>query len=269
MQISNIKERIFQLIRDDDRNKKPGLLFDTAVILLILINVALIIAGSFEAVSSPWRRAGNLFYGLSCVLFTVEYLLRLWTADLMFTDVTPARARLRYVCSFMSVIDLLAILPFYLPRLIPITLIELRLVRALNLLHLFGSRHYIDALTMVKTVLKRKSRELLCSMLVVLVLLLISALMMYSIESRAQPSAFKNAVDGMWWAVVTLSTIGYGDIVPITMIGRFLSMLMTLLGIMLVAVPGGIITAGFVEGIDERRKVKGKHFCPYCGKDLE
>ena len=269
MLISDIKKHIYQIIRDDDNNHKPGFIYDTAIIVVIIINVMLAISATFDSLSPEWRIASHSLYSISCVYFSIEYLLRIWTADLMYPAMQPMHARLRYMRTFMAIIDLISLLPFYMPWLFPTTLIELRLIRALNLIHLFGSHHYVDALTAVKTVLMKKSRDLLCSMLVVIVLIMVAALLMYSIESAAQPNSFDNAFDGMWWAVNTLSTIGYGDIVPITIPGRCLSMVITLFGIMLVAVPGGIITAGFIEGVDDRHRFKSKHICPHCGKEIE
>ncbi len=268
MSISNTKERIFLIIRDDDRNQRAGDVFDVSVILLILLNVGLMIASTFENLPAGLRSFNHALQAASCVVFTAEYLLRLWTADLMFPKLPAWRARLRYSRSFMGLVDGLAILPFFVPHLIPFSLIELRLIRALNLLHIFGARNYVDALTAVKRALSRKARELVCSMLVVIVLIVVAALLMYSVENIAQPGAFKNAFDGLWWAVNTLSTIGFGDIVPITPLGRALSMVITVLGIMLVAVPGGIITAGFMESIDARRG-DVKRYCPYCGKRVD
>ncbi len=268
MSILSAKERIFQVIRDDDHNRRAGNLFDGCVILLILVNVALMIASSFDGLPDRLRAVNQALQAASCALFTVEYLLRLWTSDLRYPHLPAWRARLRYLRSFMGVVDALAILPFFVPRLIPFSLIELRLIRALNLLHIFGAHNYVDALTAVKLALHRKAKELLCAMLVVIVLIVIAALLMYSVENIAQPGMFTDAFDGLWWAVNTLSTIGFGDIVPVTALGRGLSMIITVLGIMLVAVPGGIITAGFMETVDAKRSTD-KRYCPYCGKRID
>ena len=126
---------------------------------------------------------------------------------------------------------------------------------------------------MFAQVFKNKAAQLISSMMVVGILIIIASVLMYNIESAAQPDAFSNAVETMWWAVATLTTVGYGDVYPVTAAGKILATIIAFLGIGMVAVPTGIITAGFTELI-EKEKSKGKDkdkkkYCPYCGHDLE
>jgi voltage-gated potassium channel len=169
---------------------------------------------------------------------------------------------------------LLSILPFYLPFFFNVDLRVLRSLRLARLLRIFKANRYTYAIQKVLFVIKNKSTELLSSIFVIFVLMLISSVLMYSVESPVQPEVFKNGFSGLWWAVATFTTVGYGDIYPITSIGRFLSAIIALLGIGLVAVPTGIVTSGFMEANSEENENENssddeKHFCPYCGKNLD
>jgi voltage-gated potassium channel len=169
----------------------------------------------------------------------------------------------------MAIVDLLAILPFYLPFIIPIDLRVLRAIRLFRLLRLLKVNRYTNALSDVGNVLKRKATQLLSSMFVVLILMVIASILMYSIENEAQPAIFENAFSGLWWSIATLTTVGYGDIYPVTIAGKILGAVIALLGIGLVAVPTGIISAGFMEDITQANK-DNEHinFCPYCGNKI-
>ena len=169
----------------------------------------------------------------------------------------------------MALIDLFAILPFYIPFLIPIDLRVLRALRIVRLFRLFKINRYTTAINKLTKVFRKTSYQLLSSMFIVFLLMIITSVIMYNVENAAQPDVFENAFSGMWWAVATLTTVGYGDIYPITAIGKFLSAIIALLGIGLVAVPTGIISAGFMECINDEKENDQKHFCPYCGKNID
>lgn len=175
----------------------------------------------------------------------------------------------------MAIIDLLAVLPFYIPFLIPIDLRVLRTLRVIRLLRLFKVNRYTSALSTIADVFKKKANQLISSMIVVSLLMVIASVLMYNVENAVRPDKFQNAFSGLWWAVATLTTVGYGDIYPVTAAGKILSAIIALLGIGLVAVPTGIISAGFTENLQEKQKEKEKEeadekkFCPYCGKKIE
>lgn len=264
------KDRIYNLIRDDDENDLASNIFDTIIIVLIIVNVILVIAQTFE-LSAVVQSVFYYIELISVIIFTIEYILRVWTSDFIRPEMRPVKARLRYVFSFMAIIDLLSILPFYLPFLIPIDLRVLRILRVLRLFRVFKFNRYTTALAAIATVFKRKKSQLLSSVFVVLLLMIIASVLMYNVESEAQPEAFSNAFSSLWWAVATLTTVGYGDIYPITVLGKILSAVIALLGIGLVAVPTGIISAGFTEMIEEEKKenTDEKEFCPYCGHKID
>lgn len=267
-----IKKRTFEIIEYSEKGDLASKIFDFFIVSLIILNIAIIIIDTFR-IPKELSKALKYIELVSVIIFTIEYALRVWTADLLRPNLSPFKARLRYIFSFMAMIDLLAILPFYIPYIIPLDLRVLRALRIIRLLRLFKLNRYTTALKTVGSVFKAKSSELLSSLLVVLILMIISAVLMYNIESRAQPEAFDNAFSSFWWAVATLTTVGYGDIYPVTIVGKILSAIIALLGIALVAVPTGIIASGFTDQLQKERESKKedeqKHFCPYCGKKID
>ena len=265
-----IKHRTFEIIQQDHEHDLASRAFDIVVIILIVINVIVVMIDTFELPDSV-RRITNTIENISVIIFTVEYLLRVWTADELYPDTASiTKSRLRYIFSFMALIDLLAILPFYLPMVFTVDLRVLRMLRIIRLFRVFKINRYTTALGTISKVFKAKAGELISSMSVVLLLMLISSVLMYNFEHEAQPDSFTNIFQSMWWSVATVTTIGYGDIYPVTVAGKILSTIIALLGIGLVAVPTGIISAGFTEIVHAERSEKQdeKSFCPYCGKKL-
>lgn len=260
-----LKERIYNIIRDDDENDLISNIFDGIIITLIIINVITVIADTFN-LPDLIQKILNIIEIISVVIFTVEYLLRVYTAELLYNDLKPFKARFKYIFSFMAIIDLLAILPFYLPFIFPIDLRVLRALRIVRLFRIFKVNRYTSALSSIAEVFKKKKSQLLSSIFIVFILMIIAAVLMYNVENAAQPETFNNAFSALWWAVATLTTVGYGDIYPITALGKILSATIAILGIGLVAVPTGIISAGFMEQIDKNDDEK--EFCPYCGKKI-
>lgn len=263
-----IKKAIFNTIRDDDKNGIAGNIFDGIIISLIIVNVITVIAETFTL---PALLRDILYYIeiISIVVFSIEYIARVYTSDLLYSNISPMRARIKYIFSFMALIDLLAILPFYLPFIIPIDLRVLRMLRMVRLFRVFKVNRYTNALTSIGAVFKEKKNQLLSSIFVVMVLMVIASVLMYNIENEVQPEAFSNAFSALWWAVATFTTVGYGDVYPITTAGKILSALIAFLGIALVAVPTGIISAGFMEQIGKDKDEIEKEYCPYCGRKLK
>ena len=272
--IMKVKQIIHSVISSPEEPSTASKIFDVSIIILIIINVITVIADTFEI--TDWMSSLLWYIELvSVIIFSAEYLLRIYVADLEHPEMSPLKARLRYIFSFMAIIDLLAILPFYVPFIIPIDLRVLRMLRIIRLLRIFKINRYTTALSTIADVFRRKKHELLSSIAVVLILIIIAAVLMYNIENEAQPDAFDNAFSALWWAVATLTTVGYGDVYPVTVLGKILSAIIALLGIGLVAVPTGIISSGFVESMEEKHKKEDekengeKCFCPYCGKKIK
>jgi len=262
-----IKQKIFEIIQPGDSDHLASQFFDCFIMALIVFSVISVFMLTFK-LTEKITRILSFYETLSAYVFTVEYLLRIWTADLLYPGLTPGKARLRYVASGMAVIDLLAILPFYLPMILPINLLELRAVRLVRLLRIFKFNRYSDAFVSIMLVLKKKTIAIVTALFLVLILLVISSLLIYYVEHDAQPDKFQNAFSGLWWAVSTLTTVGYGDIYPITVAGKILGAFIAILGIGIVAVPTGILSAGFVERIDKPENTEIK-YCPHCGKKIK
>ena len=263
-----IKNKIFEMI--ESGTSLASRIFDIVIIILIVLTLIVVIAETFN-IPPVLQEIFNVFEVITVIIFSIEYILRVWTSDLLRPNLSPTKARFRYIFSFMAIIDLLAILPFYLPFFIKIDLRALRALRVIRLLRVFKINRYTSALNTIAQVFKNKASQLISSMIVVGLLMIIAAVLMYNIESTAQPDKFSNAFDALWWAIATLTTVGYGDVYPITIAGKVLSIVIAILGIGMVAVPTGIITAGFSEVIDknENKSHDNKHYCPYCGHEID
>ena len=149
--------------------------------------------------------------------------------------------------SFTGIVDLLSFLPYYLPVFWPGGAVAFRMIRIARIFRLFRINAYYDSLNVITEVINGKKQQLLSSVFIILVLMIASSLCMYSLEHEAQPEVFTNAFSGIWWATSTLLTVGYGDIYPITVMGKVFGIIISFLGVGMVAIPTGIISAGFVD----------------------
>ena len=267
----SFKRTLFDVIQPAATGRPASRIFDLFIITLIALSVVNVFIATFK-LSAEIREWLTVIETVTVVIFSVEYLLRFWTANYLYPELPPWKARLRYACSVMSLIDLLAILPFYLPFLLPTNLVSLRSVRLLRLLRILKMNRYTDELASVGEVFKKKARQLLASFFMVSVLLIIASLLIYNAEHEIQPERFENAFSGIWWAVATLTTVGYGDIYPVTATGKIIAAVIAILGIGMVAIPTGILSAGFIEHLNEKKSSEeedGITYCPHCGKKLK
>ncbi len=177
------------------------------------------------------------------------------------------RGRLRFAGRPLPVVDLLAILPFYVPLLPGLDLRVLRAIRLMRLMRLFKVARYSESLQLIGAVLYRKRHELAMTAFSVIVLLVVAASLVYEVERDAQGDKFGSIPAAMWWGVTTLTTVGYGDVYPVTPAGKVLGAIIAILGIGVFALPTAILGAGFIEEL-QRRKAKGK-VCPHCGRQIE
>lgn len=263
----NIKQRTFEIIESGKKGDVASKIFDIFIIALIIINIISLVIETFP-ISNELSVTMSYIETISVTIFTMEYLLRIWTSEFLYPNLSKPKAIIKYIFSFMAVIDLLAILPFYLPFFIPIDLRVLRSLRLVRLFRLFKLNRYNAALSTIGIVFKNKANQLISSVFIVSLLMLISSILIYSAEHDAQPDAFSNAFSGLWRAIATFTTIGYGDIYPVTVFGRILGATIGILGIALIAVPTGIISSGFME-ITQSKKDNEKSHCPYCGHKLD
>ena len=272
------KQFIFEVIQPAASGNLASKIFDMVILLFILLSVCSVFISTFDLPNDVEMILQRIEVCV-VIVFTVEYLLRIWTADLLYPGCGFFRSRLKFILSPMAMIDLTAILPFYLPMLLPVNLIGIRAVRLVQLLRVFKMNRYFEALRSIGAVFQSKSKEIFASLFFVLILLVVASLLIYYAEHDAQPQLFQNAFSALWWAVATLTTVGYGDIYPITPIGRFLGAIIAVLGIGMVAVPTSILSAGFVEFLEKKNpeppaeeksaSETAKKYCPYCGKKLD
>jgi len=260
----NIRKRTWEIVEAAKHGDTASRTFDIAILTLIFLNVIAVVIGSVQSVQERWGAFLNVFEIVSVIIFTVEYIARLWscTVDPQFSG----RIRGRVLCAFqvMSIIDLFAILPFYLPFL-GIDLRSLRVLRLLRILRVAKVGRYYSSLTLIKHVFQSKKEELVLTSALMLLLLIVSSSLLYYCENAVQPDTFSSILATMWWSVSTLTTVGYGDVYPVTILGKFCASIIAILGIGMFALPTGILGAGFVEAI---QKKKGKQTCPHCGKEL-
>ncbi len=225
---------------------------------LIILNTLMVMLESVASVHRKFTDYFHWFELVSVTIFTIEYIWRIWSA----------KKRSQFIFSFFGLADLIAILPFYLPMLIKMDLRFVRILRLSRIFRIFKVARYAKSLQLVGLVLKEKKESLVLTLFLTFIMLLVASSFMYEVEHNVQPDKFTDIFSSFWWAVATLTTIGYGDIYPMTTIGRFLSGVIALLGIGLVALPTGIIGSGFIE-ILNRKKLHPKTYCPHCGKVRE
>lgn len=270
--MNSIRKYIFGVIQPAGDGNLASKGFDAMITLLVLISVVCVFAVTFD-LPQECIHVLKKFEIFASVVFSLEYLLRILTADYLYPQRSRPMAVLAYVTSGMAIVDLLAILPMYLPMLFPGNLLAIRIFRLLRLLRIFKLNRYFESLSSIGLVIRSRSKELLGSLFFVGLLLVISSLVIYTVEHDAQPEAFKNAFSGLWWAIATLTTVGYGDIYPVTVLGRVFGAIIALLGIGMVAIPTGIISSGLVEHMNQHKEQKPEEeifeFCPYCGKKLK
>lgn len=262
-----MRQHLYDLIDENNKTTPSARLFDNGIALLIFLNVTAIVLESFEPLHARYAQTFHAFELFSIAVFSAEYLARLFTADLKYPKLSPARAVGKYLLSPMAIIDLLAVLPAFLHLLIPFDLRILRILRLLRLARLFKLKRYMRSLQLIQEVITEKRAELSATVFVSFIVLVVSSTLMYYVERDEQPDAFPNIVAAFWWAICTLTTVGYGDVVPATVGGKIISSIIAVLGIGLVALPTGILSASFIEKLNHR-KPDEQACCPHCGKEL-
>ena len=240
-------KRLFEIIEIGLPGDVASQMYDAFNILSIVINLVVSVMYTFDdlhAKFGPWLVTVE---AITVAFFALDYCLRLWTAKFLRPSLSEPKAVLRYIFSFSGLVDLLSFLPYYLPVFFPSGAVAFRMFRVARVFRLFRVNAYYDSLGVITEVISSKRQQLFSSVFILLVLMLASSLCMYSLEHEAQPQVFTNAFSGIWWSVSTLLTIGYGDIYPVTTMGKLFSIVITFLGVGMVAIPTGIISAGFVD----------------------
>ena len=241
------RKRLFEIIEIGLPGDVASQVYDVFNILSIVINLVVSVMYTFDDLHArfgPWLVT---IEAVTVAFFAADFAMRLWTAKFLRPSLTEPRAVLRYIFSFSGLVDLLSFLPYYLPVFFPSGAVAFRMFRVARVFRLFRVNAYYDSLGVITEVISSKRQQLFSSVFILLVLMLASSLCMYSLEHDAQPEVFSNAFSGIWWSVSTLLTIGYGDIYPVTTMGKIFSIFITFLGVGMVAIPTGIISAGFVD----------------------
>lgn len=270
MSLSGFQRRTYEIVEKASPDDRVSRWFDVVVMLLVCLNAAGVVLETVPALAQRHAVHFQRFEEVCVAFFTVELGLRLFCAgaDPRYAGV---RGRLRFLRTPLVIIDMIAVLPFLLTWTSEVdtgVVLSLRLFRLLRLLKM---GRYLESLQMLGRVARDRRDQLLGALLVVGILLVVSASMMYTVENEAQPQVFSSIPMAMWWAVATLTTVGYGDIYPVTAVGRVLGAVMALLGVGVIAIPAGIIGSGFAEELARKREARmaEERICPHCGGDLD
>jgi voltage-gated potassium channel len=261
--LEKYQKRIFQIMDGSDKSDYSSISFNVLISLFIILNVLAVILETSADFYMSYSSYLDMFEKISILIFSSEYILRIFTCSSDHRFKGFITGKIKFMLTPYAIIDLFAIIPFFLPLLIPFDMRYIRILRLMRLFRIFKLVRYSEAIRNLKNVFCIKKEELLISLFALFLLLIISSSLMYFIESEHQPDAFSSIPSTMWWAVATLTTVGYGDVYPITPLGKFLGAIISVLGIGLFALPAGIIASGFAEAM--KRKTNNNE-CPHCGK---
>jgi voltage-gated potassium channel len=261
------KGKVHILLHPELGESKADKFVNIFIISLIVLNVLAVMIETIEPIHLKYRIYFDWFDRISVYIFTTEYILRVWSCTHDPRYKGSIKGRLKYILTPGALIDLLAFLPFYI-HIGGVDLRELRILRLMRFFRLFRLTAYTKSAHMIFNVFKSRINELILSFIMVLFLIIIASCLLYFAEHNAQPESFSSIPATMWWAVVTLTTTGYGDMHPITTLGKTLAGIIMLTGVALFALPAGIITVGFLEEFRFNKKYKG-HKCPHCGMPLD
>lgn len=249
------RKRIFEIIEIGAPGDYVSRAYDLCGALAIIVNLVVSVLYTFEDIRNASGDLLLIIEAITVAFFAIDYLLRVWTAKFLYPNLPVLQAMVKYLFSFTGIVDLLSFLPYYLPIFFPSGAVAFRMFRVIRIFRLFRINAYYDSLNVITEVIASKRQQLISSVFIILVLMLAASLCMYSLEHDAQPDVFTNAFSGIWWAASTLLTVGYGDIYPITSIGKLFGIFITFLGVGMVAIPTGIISAGFVEQYSRLKRI--------------
>lgn len=249
------KKRVFEIIEVGAPGDYVSRVYDFVGAIAIILNLVASVLYTFSEIREEWGDLLVCFEAITVFFFAVDYALRVWTAGYLRPDQTKVQAVWKYMTSFTGIVDLLSFLTYYLPVFFPSGVAAFRMMRVVRIFRLFRINAYFDSINVITEVISSKRQQIISSVYIIMVLMLGSSLCMYSLEHPAQPEVFKNAFSGLWWSVSTLLTVGYGDIYPITPAGQAVGICITVLGVGMVAIPTGIISAGFVEQYSRLKRI--------------
>lgn len=266
--LEKIKYHVYDILVETDDDELIDKIVAVLLMVLILINVLAVVLETVDSLNQKYGRIFEAVELISVTIFTIEYILRLWIATYTPRFAKPVIGRIKYALTPLAVIDLLAILPAFLPLFFPMDLLVIRFLRVFRLFRLLKLNRYVESLNTLDDVIRAKKEELLVMLAMIFMLLLFSSSLMYLIEHEAQPDKFPDIPSAMWWGMATLTTVGYGDVFPITGLGKLLGAFIALLGVGMFALPAGLLASGFAEEIRKSHQKKGDCVCPHCGGDV-
>ena len=267
METRRLRSRVYGLMHPLQSGSHAGRVIELALMILIFLNIVALILESVPRLNAAYGRAFFYIEVVSVLIFTVEYLLRVWSSPENPKYAEPVSGRLRYMLSTTALIDLFAILPFYLAFL-PIDLRFIRIIRLFRLFRLLKIARYLKALNLIRDVLHEKKEQIYVSVMFIGFLLIIVSTIMFYVENEAQPEIFTSIPASMWWGIETLTTVGYGDMLPVTPLGRLLGGMISVLGIGLFALPAGILSSGLTEHMQKNERHPKTRKCPHCGGEI-
>jgi voltage-gated potassium channel len=262
-----MKRKIYELVEKGSHGSKINLIFDYFIIALIVLNVTAVAFYTVTTVSPGLLKGLKIFEIFTIITFTIEYLMRLYVSSITHPAKNKFNSAVKFILSPYGLIDLLAILPFYVPFIIKVDLRFLRMIRLIRFFRIFKISRYNSTLKLFVDVFKEKKAEIQMTFFIALLLIVVSAFLIYSVENPVQPEKFPDIFATLWWTIGSLTSLNFENIFPITIVGKAINLLMSALGIGLIALPTGIISAGFIEKIDKNKSNKAKEICPHCGKE--
>lgn len=242
------------------------------IVLLIVLNLLSVVIETANNIAQTYARYFLILEEITIVAFSIEYVLRAWVCTLDKNFRHPIKGRLKYLLSPIAIVDLLAIVPFYLLFIVHIDIRTLSMLRTFRILRIFKLRRYAHGLDVIFRVIHSKLEELAIVFSTLIIMLVIVSSVMYYLERDFQPEIFSSIPATMWWGVATLTTIGYGDMVPMTMYGKLFGSIVSLIGLAMFALPAAILTSGFTEQMREEKRKRGLLIgelkCPHCHQSL-
>ncbi len=249
------QKKLFNMVSTGVTDSRINQAYDIISTLALILNLAAAFASTFDNIKAAHGRLLYWIDAITVLFFAVDYVLRIITAAQQYPGYKNSTAIRKYMLSAYGIVDLLSFLPHYLPSVFPAGAAVFRMFWVVRIFWHFRINAYSDSLTLIGRVIQNKKTQILASIFIICMLIIASSLCMYSLEHDAQPDVFKNAFSAIWWATSTLLTVGYGDIYPITPAGQLLGIVITFLGVGLVAIPTGIISAGFIEEYQNAKRL--------------
>lgn len=247
----------------EKNDSRAGKAIDSFIIILIIVNICLVVLDSYGDIRNRYYFAFKYFENISVIIFTIEYLLRVLVSPYKYNKEYHIRHIFKYIFSPLAMIDLLAILPFYLPLMIKFDFRIFRILRVFKLLRVLKIKRYSKALDLISMVFKKKRAELLLSSFILLIMVFFAGSLMYYAENEIQPNSFPNIIESVQWSIKTMIFLGYSDTEPLTTFGSMLGMIIVILGLGWLTLPISILSSGFIEEVQSEEKK-----CPNCGHKL-